>query len=411
MCKSSPSTEKIQQWWVTAQAKGADYIRILDPKRRNRYYALEACKHKQKARISQISLATTDKTLAVNEKRRLLATQDSSDPEAVIQQYYQSQLEEAEVCEKNSKYERRRIARTKTAKTNYSRLHAHLQPFCEQYSIRNVCELYKREIVGAYLSYLRKTVPVRSTAKAIVKTTKAMLRWYDSFQAKALINQEYFEAIARYGSKLGYEKEPEKPFLSEDQCRQILATETSDIELRATIIAHLVCGLRDMEVQGLRWRDLNEKAGNILVSEAKGSIPRYTQYPTIMQDAFAAIRRSRTHHLFPSDYIFSESSYGVRNSKIKFFLRAVVGVTGKDFSSNCLRRSGADLIDTEYPGMGDRQLGHSANSRTTENHYHNHHNFRAVNRFWDGIWEDIKSKGLHLINLSDVQIDLIRISA
>ena len=411
MCRTSPSTEKIQQWWAAAQANGADYIRILEPKRHNRYYALEACKHGQKARISQISLATTEKALAINEKRRLLVSQDSTDPASVIQRYYQSQLEEAEVCEKNAKYERRKVSRLKTAKTNHSRLHAHLLPFCVQYSIRSVRDLFKREIVGAYLAFLRKTVPVRSTAKAIVKTTKAMLRWYDSFQAKALINQEYFDAIARYGSKLGYEKEPEKPFLTEDQCRQILSATTSDLELRAQIIAHLVCGLRDMEVQGLRWRDLNEKAGWILISEAKGSIPRYTQYPSIMQEAFSAIRSNRTHHLFPNDYIFSASSYGIRNDKIKLFLRAVVGVAGKDYSSNCLRRSGADLIDTEYPGMGDRQLGHAANSRTTENHYHNHHNFRAINRFWDGIWEDVKSQGLHLINLSDVQIDLIRIPA
>lgn len=408
MSSTCPSTEKIQQWWSTAQAKGADYIRIIKP---NQYYAYEACKHGEKARISQISLASSDKNTAINEKRRLMARLTTLDPESVIQRYYQDQLDEAESGKNNSKYERRRISRIKTAKTNLSRLHAHLLPFCTHMGIHNINDLYKRESIGEYLRYLRKTVPTRSTAKAIVKTTKALLNWHDSLQTTPLINRDYSEAISNYGHKLGYEMQEEKPFLDEQQCRRILATETPDVELRAMIIAHLAGGLRDMEVQNLRWCDLNEKSGWVKVECAKGSVARYAQYPKVMQEAFAAIRHHRSHHLFANDYIFSETSYGVRNSKIKAFLRICVGVSGKDYSSNCLRRTGADCIDAFTPGLGDRQLGHAVNSRVTEMHYHSKHNFIAVNRYWDDLWTDVKKDGLSFVDLAVDTTNITRISA
>ena len=177
------------------------------------------------------------------------------------------------------------------------------------------------------------------------------------------------------------------------------------------ITAHLVGGLRDMEVQNLRWCDLNEKSGWLKVECAKGSVSRYAQYPKILQEAFATIRYNRAHHLFANDYIFSESSYGVRNKKIKAFLRTCVGVSGKDYASNCLRRSGADCIDSITPGMGDRQLGHAVNSRVTEMHYHNRHNFRTVNRVWDNLWDEVKKEGLSYIDLATYSTNITGISA
>ena len=73
-------------WWENAQAKGADYIRIV---RSGRYFALEACKHGAKARISQLSLTTTDRTIAQNTRSRLSTILDSREPDIIVEQYNQ----------------------------------------------------------------------------------------------------------------------------------------------------------------------------------------------------------------------------------------------------------------------------------------------------------------------------------
>ena len=395
-------------WWENAQAKGADYIRIVKP---GRYFALEACKRGAKARISQLSLTTADKTVAQNTRSRLLVLLDSREPDIVVGQYNQHKLRMAECCQGDRNYERLYESRIKTEKTNASRLKAHLLPFCAENHIHDIRDLYRREVIGKYFIYLKETVKGIDTAKAIIKTTKAFLNWYDSTQESPLINRNYIEAFSNYSRKLGHKQHTVKPFLNDEQCKQILAAKIDDCELRAMIIAHLVGGLRDIEVLGLRWRDLHPEEGNLSVVKAKGGISRYAQYPLVMQEAFSLIQRTRLHNTLGNDYVFTQSSYGVRNDKIKLFMRNVVGVSGRDYASNCLRRTGCAAINHVYPGLADKQLGHSVNSQVTERHYSNPRDFRNVNRFWDDLWKEVKAQGLKLITLSDDLTNLIRIRA
>lgn len=329
-------TDNAREWWMSAKSRGADYLRIIKP---GRYYAIEACKYGVKARIAQKSLGTSDEKVARNVYSDLLTTTDSVDPEVNIEKYNLHKLRMAGCCQGKSDYERLYESRIKTEKTNASRLNAHLLPFCKHYRIHDIRELYRRDNVGKYLEYLQETVACIDTAKAIVKTTKAFLYWYDSKQNTPLVNRDFINAYSHYGKKLGYKQERLKPSLTSDQCKNILASKTIDVELRAIIITHLVGGLRDAEIQGLRWKDLNAKDGYLMVMEAKGGRPRYAQYPKIMQEAFSAIQHNRSERLFPNDYIFSKTSYGIRNRKIKAFMRAAVGAVGKDYGSNCLRRS------------------------------------------------------------------------
>ena len=402
------TTDRIQEWWVSAQAKGAGFIRIVKP---GHYYALEACKHGQKARVSQISLATSDISIATREKDRLLVRLDSTLPEAVVMQYKQHQLRMADICQMKPGYERYHESRIKTAKTNASRLNAHLLPYCKEKGIYDIRDLYKRDVVGAYIVYLQETVAGLSTAKAILKTTKALLNWYDATQPESLINRDYLESMSNYSRKLGYCRKTVKPFLTDNQCRRILATATTDTELRAQVIAHLVGGLRDIEVQGIRWRHINEQEGWIKIMDAKGAVARYAQLPKVLQEAFDKIRRNRSHHILDNDFVFTPTSYGIRNDKIKAYIRAVIGICGKDYASNCLRRTGCAVIDNECPGLGDKQLGHAVNSRVTEMHYSNPRDFRNINRFWDDLWNEVKKQGLVSIDLSDEITNIVNISA
>lgn len=401
-------TDNAREWWMSAKSKGADYLRIIKP---SRYYAIEACKYGVKARIAQKSLGTSDEKVARSVYSDLLTTLDSVDPEVNIEKYILHKLRMAECCQGKKDYERLYQSRIKTEKTNASRLKAHLLPFCKHYRIHDIRELYRRDNVGKYLEYLQETVAGLDTAKAIVKTTKAFLNWYDAKQDTPLVNRDFINAYSHYGKKLGYKQPKLKPSLTRDQCKDILASKIVDIELRAIIIAHLVGGLRDTEIQGLRWKDLDADGGYIKVMAAKGGIPRYAQFPRIMQEAFSAIQHNRTERLFPNDYVFSQSSYDSRNRKIKSFLRAAVGAVGKDYGSNCLRRSGSDCIDDQIPGLGGRQLGHAINDRTTETYYHNKRNFNAVNQFWNDLWAEVKSEGMHMVYLSDDQSNVVNLSA
>ena len=401
------ATGNAQEWWKSAQDKGADYLRIA---RSGRFYALEACKHGVKARIAQKSIGTSDEMVARNVYSNLLTTLDTFEPEVIVAKYNLHKLRMAECCQGKKDYERLYKSRIKTEKTNASRL-KHLLQFCRDYRIHDVRELYRRDNVGKYIEYMQHSVPGLDTAKAIVKTSKAFLNWYDSLQETPLINRDFISAYSHYGQKLGYKQENLKPSLTKDQCKNILASKIVDIELRAIIIAHLVGGLRDAEIQGLRWKDLDADGGYIKVMEAKGGRPRYAQFPKVMQEAFTAIKHNRTERLFRNDYVFSQTSYDIRNKKIKAFLRASIGVAGKDYCSTCLRRSGSDCIDDEIPGLGGRQLGHAVNDRTTETYYHNKRNFNAVNRFWDELWAQVKSEGMRAVSLSDDLSNVIRLRA
>lgn len=395
-------------WWKNAQEKGANYIRII---KSGRYYALEACKHGEKARISQLSLTTSDATIAGNTRSNLLTTLESTEPDIIIEQYIQHLLRTANLCLGKKGCERLYVSRVKTAKTNACRLKVHLAAFCKDYKIHDIRDLYQSDTIGQYIVYLKESVVGISTAKAIIKTTKAFLRWYDITKKVHLINSDYIAAFSESSSILGHKKRTEKPFLGDEQCKQILAAKIVDFELRAMVIAHMVGGLRDIEIQGLRWKDLNAKEGWLNVINAKGAIARYAQYPLVMQEAFLDIQRNRTHNILGNDYVFTQSSYNKRNEKVKAFVRQVTGIVGNDYAGNCLRRTGCACIQNKHPGLGDKQLGHAVNSRVTEMHYSNPRDFRNVNRFWDDLWKEVKEQGLISVNLSDDLSNVIRIGA
>ena len=396
------------EWWKAAQTKGADYLRII---KSGRYYALEACKHGEKARISQLSLTTSNVTIANNTRSNLLTTLESTEPDIIIEQYIQHLLRTANLCLGKKGCERLYVSRVKTAKTNASRLKVHLAAFCKDYKIHDIRDLYKSDTIGQYIVYLKESVVGISTAKAIIKTTKAFLRWYDITKKVHLINSDYIAAFSESSSILGHKKRTEKPFLGDEQCKQILAAKIVDFELRAMVIAHMVGGLRDIEIQGLRWKDLNAKEGWLNVINAKGAIARYAQYPLVMQEAFQDIQRNRMYNILGNDYVFTQSSYNKRNEKVKAFVRKVTGIVGNDYAGNCLRRTGCACIQNKHPGLGDKQLGHAVNSRVTEMHYSNPRDFRNVNRFWDDLWKEVKEQGLISVNLSDDLSNVIRIGA
>ena len=400
--------DSTQNWWQCAQAKGANYLRIV---KSGRFYALEACKHGTKARIAQKSIGTTNEKVAQITRSRLLITQQSNEPDVVVEQYIQHLLRTANLCIGKKGCERLYVSRVKTAKTNASRLKVHLVAFCKDNRIHDIRDLYQGDTIGQYIVYLKETVVGISTAKAIIKTTKAFLHWYDITKKVHLINSDYIAAFSESSSILGHKKRTEKPFLDDEQCKQILAAKAVNYELRARVIAHMVGGLRDIEIQGLRWKDLNAKEGWLNVINAKGAIARYAQYPSAMQEAFLDIQRNRTHNILGNDYVFTQSSYSKRNEEVKAFVRKVTGVIGNDYAGNCLRRTGCACIQNKHPGLGDKQLGHAVNSRVTEMYYTNPRDFRNINKFWDDLWKEVKEQGLVSVNLSDNLSNVIRISA
>jgi integrase len=401
------TTESLSEWWNTMKQKGAEYLSLG---REGKTYKLHARKHGEKQRLGQISLSTSDKKYADRILGLLLADETDTSPASVIRQYFEHKLRMVDVCQDNKESHRRFVEpRKKTAKTNLSRLTCHLLPFCKKFHIHDTRDLYQRKNIGLFLNFLTETVDEPATCVSIVKTTKAFLRWYDITKKVHLINSDYIAAFSESSSILGHKKHTEKPFLGDEQCKQILATKIVDFELRAMVIAHMVGGLRDIEIQGLRWKDLNAKEGWLNVINAKGAIARYAQYPLVMQEAFLDIQRNRTHNILGNDYVFTQSSYNKRNEKVKAFVRKVTGIVGNDYAGNCLRRTGCACIQNKHPGLGDKQLGHAVNSRVTEMHYSNPRDFRNVNRFWDDLWKEVKEQGLISVNLSDDLSNVIRI--
>lgn len=372
--------------------KGAEYLSLG---KEGKTYKLHARKHGAKQRLGQISLCTTDKKYADRILGLLSADETDMSPASVIRQYFEHKLRMVEICQDNKESHRRFVEpRKKTAKTNLSRLTCHLLPFCKKFHIHDTRDLYQRKNIGLFLNFLTETVAEPATCVNIVKTTKAFLHWYDRPSKTPLATREFEEAIRGYSRIFAHKIRKVKTFLSNDDVHKLLTSESEIPELKARILAHLVGGLRHNEIGGLRWQDLNKKEGHLIVTNAKGGIARYAQYPKYLQEAFEEIRRTRAKNIMPGDYVFTYHTYSQTNDIVQKHVQNVCGVSGKDLGGNCLRRSGCHSINMACPGLGDKQLGHANTSRITDTYYCDRTDFKDVNAYWDEVYKELtKSKG------------------
>lgn len=385
------TTEALNKWWETMKQKGAEYLSLG---KEEGTFKLHARKHGEKQRLGQKSLGTTNKRIAIHAIETLLTDTSNTSPASVVKQYHEHKLRMVDACRDKERHLRFVLPRIKTAKTNCSRLKCHLLPFCNKFHINDVQELYKRENVGKFLNYLDDTVPESATCASIVKTTKAFLHWYDRSSKVPLATREFEEAIQGYSRIFAHKIRKVKTFLSDDDVRKLLISKSEIPELKARILAHLVGGLRHNEIGGLRWCDLDKQQGHLVVSNAKGGIARYAQYPKCLCEAFEEIRRTRAKNIMPGDYVFTYHTYSQTNDIVQKHVQNVCGVSGKDLGGNCLRRSGCHSINMACPGLGDKQLGHANTSRITDTYYCDRTDFKDVNAYWDEVYKELtKSKG------------------
>ena len=387
---SNLTTEGLAEWWNTMKLKGAEYLSLG---KEGKTYKLHARKHGAKQRLGQISLSTSDKKIAHRILCGLqLANSSASSPATVIEKYCEHTLRTADICDDNKESHRRFLeSRIKTEKTNRSRLTCHLLPFCNRFQINDIKELYKRENVGKFLQYLKESVPGLETCISIVKTTKALLNWYDMISPVPLRSFEYREIMQSYRTFFAHKTPTDKIFLDSDNVRKLLVSESKSPELKARILAHLVGGLRHNEIEGLRWQDLDEKRERIKVMNAKGGVARSAQYPLILREAFSQLRLNHSKHLMPQDHIFTHHPYKYVHETIQKYIQEVCGVNGKGLGSTCLRRSGCDFIYHKNSTLCDKQLGHSNTTEITETYYCNKIDFRDLNEFWDDIYKELKN--------------------
>ena len=399
MKKNNPSTENIQEWWDLMVSKGADYP---SPAMERGIYKLHARKHGVKQRLGQKSLGTTEKRIALHAIEMLLINSSDTSPAFVVKKYLDHLTKKIEACKNKEDHLRFVQPRIKTAKTNYSRLKCHLLPFCNKYRISDVRELYQRENVGEFLNYLDETVAESATCVSIVRTTKAFLHWYDRLSKNNLATLDFEDSIKKHNQVFAHKIRKVKTFLNNDDVLKIIDSTSGDPELDARILAHLVGGLRFNEIGGLRWCDLREKEGHLIVKNAKGGVARYAQYPKCLREAFSKIRKTRRKKIMPGDFVFTYGNFSKINKRIQSYIQEICGASGKDFGSNCLRRSGCHSINMAHPGLGDKQLGHANTSRITDTYYCDRTDFSDVNAYWDEICDELANTNKSPIGEADL---------
>ena len=380
-----PTTEKIQGWWAHMQ-KEKKATKIY-PIKDGGIYRLRAFDDNRK-KCGELSLGLRDKRFAQRVVNSLSIALDDNSPAAVVNKYIDIKLKHAESC-RLGKHAASSLAESteRSIKTIKSRLTAHLLPFCVKRHITNISDMYRREIIRAYIDELYQTVAIGDTARSIMASSLTMLRWYDGQNDTPLIDRKFEDTIKGWRSFYGFRHARPKIFLSPEQIQSILCYRYPDDTTKALIFLSLICGLRANEAINLRWRDLHANEGNMDILVAKGATARKAQYPKVMQTLLKNIQQTRRTHNLPGDYIFN-NTFRYQNLVIyKTFIKKITDIDGKDAASNCLRRSGCDLINRYQHGLGDRQLGHSLCTKVTQASYINNNNFDDINFFWDNFYE------------------------
>ena len=381
MKRAYPSSEQVHDWWTRMQSMQASTVYAVSDRG---IYRLRAFTDNNK-KCGELSLGLQDKRLAQRIADSLETVLDDNSPASVINHYIELKLRHAKTC-RDGKLSHAVLAESTehSIMTIKSRLNAHLIPFCRRHNISNINDLFRHEIIRSYMDELYQTIAVGDTARSVMATTLTMMKWYDGkVNATALMDSRFKDVIKDWRSFFGFKRSQPKVFLSPEQIQSILRYNYTNDRIKALFYFPLICGLRYNEFVNLKWRDLDAKNANMDVMVAKGGTTRKAQYPKVMQNFLKDVRKSRATGILDGDHIFR----GYNRSKdlviYKSLLKEIANIEGKDAASNCLRRSGCNLIDRYQHGLGDRQLGHSICSRITQRSYINNDDYSDVNFFWD----------------------------
>ena len=382
--RACPSTEQTQAWWTQMQAKGATKLYAVKD---GSIYRLRAFTDNRK-KCGEFSLGLRDKRLANRIVNSIAVTLDDDSPASVISKYIELKQKHAQTC-REGKYATTSSLAASTEhsiSTIKSRFNAHLIPFCRKQHITNIKDMFRREIISSFMDELYETVAISETSKSVMSATLALLRWYNNQQKTSLIDRKFDDAIKNWRSFFGDKRSRPKTFLRPEQIQAILHYDYPDDRTKAMFLFPLVCGLHYNEYIHLRWKDLNAKDANMQITVAKGGKTRMAQYPRIIQTFLTKVRLSRNSDISENDLIFKGYNQSRDLATYKALLQEITGSVGKDSASNCLRRSGCDLLERYKYGFGERQLGHTGCSKYAQRSYFNESNYEDVNAFWDAFY-------------------------
>ena len=388
----------MQNWWIRMQSKGATKLYAIQD---GSIYRLRAFTDNRK-KCGELSLGLRDKRLAQRIAVSMAVTIDDNSPASVINKYIEHLKLHKKACE-TGKYILTTLAQSAehNLKTIKSRLSAHLVPFCKKRHISDINDMYRREIIRAYIDELKETTAISDTARSIMSSTLTFLRWYDGKLEKGLMNTTFCEEIKGWRGFFGAKRKRSKLFLTREQIQTILRYKYPNDRIKAMFILPLTCGVRYNELINIRWRDLHIGRGNMDITVAKGGTSRKAQLPKFIQKFLEDVKKNRVSGILPGDYLFTGYDRNRDISIYKSIIKEITGEDSNDMASNCLRRSGCNLIEKYRHGLGDLQLGHSICTRVTHRSYIDGDDYQEVNDFWDDFYrESISPKAILSLSTS-----------
>ncbi len=374
------------------QTKGASKLYAVQD---DGIYRLRAFTANRK-KCGELSLGLKDKRLANRIAVSMAVTIDNNSPGSVINKYIEHLKLHKKACE-TGRHILTTLAQSAehNIKTIKSRLSAHLVPFCKKRHITDINDLYRREIIRAYIDELKETTAISDTTRSIMATTLTFLKWNDGKQEKGLMNTTFYEEIKGWRGIFGSQRKRSKLFLTREQIQAILRYKYPNERIKAMFLLPLTCGVRYNELVNIRWRDLQKDKGSMDITVAKGGTSRKAQLPKFIQEFLENVQRSRVSGILPGDYLFTGYDRNCDLGIYKSILKEITGEDSNDMASNCLRRSGCNLIEKYRHGLGDLQLGHSTCTRVTHRSYIDSDDYQEVNDFWDDFYgESISPKAI-----------------